>query len=269
MWRANVELLPWSVAALRNPLSALCPIARAHCAPVDSSRIRASVPLADDRSGAPYAIAAWSRRSWVHDHRHGPARRGCGTAPIGPDRLALDSGVHSRGDTVHVSSCCAGNCLESSTRRCPQSGSAGPAVELQTVKALLTEQALARLEQTDHRFCADARCDVVYFSGTGSQFGTADLRVPVWQKLPFGSRIVCYCFGESETSIRAEIERTGRSSAVRRIREHITAGRCACEVRNPRGTCCLGDVMAAVKRMESGLVPRPSAAAVPGVSDVS
>lgn len=183
--------------------------------------------------------------------------------------LALDSGVRSRGDTVHVSSCCAGNSLESSTGCCPQSGSAGLTVDLQTVKALLTEQALARLKPADYRFCADARCDVVYFSGTGTHFGTADLRVPVWQKQPSGSRLVCYCFGESEVSIRTEIELTGRSLAVPRIREHITAGRCACEVRNPRGRCCLGDVTAAVKRVESTLGLRPSGDVATGVADVS
>ena len=186
------------------------------------------------------------------------------------NKLALDSGVRSRVDTVSVSSCCVGNGLESSTGRCPQSGSAGVAVDLQTVKALLTEQALARLEPTTgYRFCADARCNVVYFSGSGSHFSTVDLRVPVRQKQPSGRGLVCYCFGESDASIRAEIETTGRSLAVQRVREHITAGRCACEVRNPRGTCCLGDVMAAVKRVESRLAARSSADAVTGVSDAS
>jgi len=133
----------------------------------------------------------------------------------------------------------------------------------------LTEEALARLETVDYRFCANARCDIVYFSATGSCFRTTDIRVPVWQKLPPGRRVVCYCFGESEASIRAEFDLTGRSKAVQRIREHITAGRCACEVRNPRGTCCLGDVMAAVKRVESQLAAPPSPDVVTGVSDVS
>jgi hypothetical protein len=137
------------------------------------------------------------------------------------------------------------------------------------VKALLTEHALARLEAATYRFCADACCDVVYFSDTGSHFGTADLRVPVWQKLPSGSRPVCYCFGESEASIRAEIERTGRSLAAQRIREHIRAERCACDIRNPRGACCLGDVMAAVKRVESTLARRGSVDVVTEISDVS
>jgi len=135
------------------------------------------------------------------------------------------------------------------------------------VKALLTEQALARFEPADYRFCADPRCDVVYFANHESRFSTADVRVPVWQKLPPGIRLVCYCFGESEASISAEVQLTGRSLAVQRIREHITAGRCACEVRNPRGACCLADVMAAVRWVESRLPPRTSAGAVRGASD--
>ncbi len=180
----------------------------------------------------------------------------------------LDSGVHSRGDTVPVSSCCAGKSHESISSRYPQSKSAGVAVDRRTVKALLTEDALARLEPTNYRFCADACCDVVYFSDTGSRFRTSDLRVAVWQKLPRGNRPMCYCFGESEASIRAEIERIGRSLAVQRVREHIRAERCACDIRNPRDACCLGDVMAAVKRLESTPAPRSSAGIVTGVSDV-
>jgi hypothetical protein len=138
-------------------------------------------------------------------------------------------------------------------RRCPRSGSTGKAVAGQTVKALLTERALQRFTTSNYQFCADASCDVVYFSTDGAQFYTADVRVGVWQKLPPGDRPVCYCFGESEASIRAEIQATGRSIAVQRIREHLAAGRCACEVRNPRGACCLGDVIAAVRRAESAL----------------
>jgi hypothetical protein len=137
----------------------------------------------------------------------------------------------------------------SAARRCPRSGSPGKAVDRRTVTALLTDQALVRLSPGDYRFCPDAHCEVVYFGADDVCFTTGDLRVAVWQKQPFGDRQVCYCFGESETSMRAEIAAHGRSSAIERIREHIAANRCACEVRNPRGTCCLGDVMAAVERL--------------------
>jgi hypothetical protein len=121
------------------------------------------------------------------------------------------------------------------------------------VKALLTESALRRLSAREYRFCPDAGCDVVYFSADDEPLTTADVRVPVWQKLPFGDRPICYCFGESEASIRSEFAACAASKAVERVREHIAAERCACEVRNPRGACCLGDVIAAVKRVEDSV----------------
>jgi hypothetical protein len=162
-----------------------------------------------------------------------------------------------------MSSCC---CPEphrtpDSLVRCPASGSAGKAVDRVTVKALLTEAALQRMPAGELRFCPDAHCDVVYFDADGLSFATADVRVPVWQKLPFGARQVCYCFGESEASIGSEIDRHGASSAVERIRDHIAAGRCACDVRNPRGTCCLGDVIAATERVQAARAPHVGAGA--------
>lgn len=132
---------------------------------------------------------------------------------------------------------------------CPLSRTRGKQVDLVTVKALLTETQLARLQPTSHYFCPDATCDIVYFDAGGQTYSTSHVRVPVWQKMPPGGRTVCYCLGENETSIRIEMERLGRSDAVERVRRHIEAGRCACEVRNPRGACCLGDVTAAVKRV--------------------
>jgi hypothetical protein len=156
-----------------------------------------------------------------------------------------------------TSCCCPEKPVPTDANRCPQSGWPGKAVDLQTVKALLTERVLSRLIPGDYRFCADPDCEVVYFDVNGNRFATDDLRVPVWQKLPFGNRRVCYCFGESEQSIRAEIEVAGRSSAQERIREHIAAGRCACDIRNPRGACCLGDVIAAIKRVAANM-PTPS-----------
>ena len=140
--------------------------------------------------------------------------------------------------------------INSSTpSRCPTCNTAGTAVDLLTVKALLTEHALRRLAATDCLFCADEGCPVVYFDSKGQTFTTADVRDPVWQKLPFGHRMVCYCFDENEAAIRTEIERHGRSEAAERVKNHIGAGRCACEVRNPRGSCCLRDVTAAVERV--------------------
>jgi Zinc binding domain len=149
--------------------------------------------------------------------------------------------------------CCSATVDDRLERRCPVSGSRGVVVDRRTVKALLTEQALGRLGSGDYCFCPDEACDVVYFDAEGQRFTTGDVRVPVWQKLPFGSRLICYCFGESEASIRSEFESSHASNAVARVRAHIAADRCACEVRNPRGACCLGDLTAAVQRVDDAV----------------
>lgn len=131
-------------------------------------------------------------------------------------------------------------------------------MQLQTVKALLTELALQRLHATHHRFCANDACDVVYFDDGERTFRTDDIRVAVWQKEPTGGRTICYCFGETESAIRDEILRRGQSEAERRVRTHIAACRCACDLRNPRGTCCLGDLRAAITRVEASLLDSDS-----------
>jgi DNA-binding transcriptional MerR regulator len=134
-------------------------------------------------------------------------------------------------------------------RACPACGQRGAAVQLQTVKALLTDIALRRIQPTRYRFCGTATCDVVYFGEAGDCFGTLHLRTPVLQKQVPGSRLLCYCFGETESGIRAELVQSRQTDVVHRIREHIAAERCACDIRNPRGACCLGDVIAAVNRI--------------------
>lgn len=134
------------------------------------------------------------------------------------------------------------------TVTCPACESRGVSVELRTVKALLAERALARIDPVSHRFCRTAACPVVYFDESGATYLQIDLRVRVWQKEPPGDRPMCYCFGETEATIREELSTAGRSAAVERVRAHIELNRCACDVRNPRGVCCLGDLTAAVQR---------------------
>lgn len=131
---------------------------------------------------------------------------------------------------------------------CPVTATPGTPVPLQTVKAMLTDVSLSRLSPTTYYFCAEPACDVVYFSRQGESYSRNDLRTRVWQKEPAGSRLLCYCFGESEQTIAAEIAATGRSNAMGRVKDHVRSGRCACDIRNPRGICCLADLKAAIAR---------------------
>lgn len=133
---------------------------------------------------------------------------------------------------------------------CPQCAKPGRLVERITVKALLRPEALTRHSAPEHRFCATSGCPVVYF-GRDEAFGREELSVTVFQKEPEGARTVCYCFDVTEAGIRREIVEDGRSSAFARITDLVNADRCACEVKNPQGRCCLGNVAEATKRIEA------------------
>jgi hypothetical protein len=109
--------------------------------------------------------------------------------------------------------------------------------------------ALARLSRLDHFFCHEQACPVVYFDAAGTRYDRSDLRVPVWQKEAPGDRVICYCFGDTEGDVRREIVLTGQCHAAARIRAHIAADRCACDIRNPKGVCCLGDLLEVIRRL--------------------
>jgi hypothetical protein len=164
-------------------------------------------------------------------------------------RLTLESAPGSILGSEMGECCCSGPAGTASTFACSACRTKGQPVDELTIKALLIESALRRFEPGTYRFCPDADCNVVYSDASGRAFTTRDLRVSVWQKEPPGARMICYCFDENEADITVEVEQTGTSKAVERVRGHIEVGRCACEVRNPTGACCLGDIIQAVKRI--------------------
>jgi hypothetical protein len=57
---------------------------------------------------------------------------------------------------------------------------------------------------------------------------------------------VCYCFRHTLQSIRSEAATMEESAVVAAITAGIKAGQCACDIRNPQGSCCLGNVRAVV-----------------------
>jgi len=45
----------------------------------------------------------------------------------------------------------------------------------------------------------------------------------------------------------------GHSTAQAMITQEVKAGRCACEIKNPAGICCLGDITRAVQAVMAQL----------------
>ncbi|MCC6129113.1 MAG: hypothetical protein IT186_04230 [Acidobacteria bacterium] len=148
-----------------------------------------------------------------------------------------------------MSGCCApedGHNPDSHADHCPRCGARGPRVDAITLRALLSGEGLRRGVPSEPRFCGTPGCTVVYFdSAVPVVFEEALVTVPVHVKHPEdGNAPVCYCFAHTPGTIRGEVTRTGRSSASAIIATEVKAGHCACEAKNPKGTCCLGDVLA-------------------------
>src|SRR3989338_4095391 len=137
---------------------------------------------------------------------------------------------------------------------CPACGQQGKIVGRLTLGALLKPDRRSQMpNQQEFCFCKTPTCDVVYFLPGRPLFRKDDLAVRVGLKEPDDPTApVCYCFGWTPQKIRAEIEATGKSTAVEQIKAQVKAGNCYCEVTNPQGSCCLGHVAQAVKTAMGG-----------------
>jgi hypothetical protein len=126
---------------------------------------------------------------------------------------------------------------------CPLNGARSKQVDTVTVKSLVRQLPLG-MPKTQYYFCEAPGCDAVYFplDRQAPLFRRGDLIVRVGAKETMDPIPVCYCFGFTRQDIWDEIRSTGKSTAAARIKAEVEAGRCACEVKNPSGKCCLGDV---------------------------
>lgn len=133
---------------------------------------------------------------------------------------------------------------------CPECKQKGKIVQIQTVKALLSVS-LRLIQETDYYFCRTRLCPIVYYSADNkSSFTTSQLRERVYQKEPSADDVfVCYCFRHTVAAIR-HAEPASRAEIVNDIMTGIQTNQCACPLRNPQGSCCLGNVRGLIKQTE-------------------
>jgi hypothetical protein len=89
----------------------------------------------------------------------------------------------------------------------------------------------------------------VYYAPDGQTFTQPMVRERVFQKDPHSAATpVCYCFAYTVGDMTAAPE---HARIVLDIKAGIKAGQCACDLRNPQGTCCLGNVLALAPPMDA------------------
>ena len=170
---------------------------------------------------------------------------GCCVRPLSGASLTPSGG------DAEVESCCEFHPpVKRGPTKCPSCGVLARPVQRQTVGALLKPDRRAEIpHQDEFCFCRTPDCDVVYFRANEVLFRKGDVRVRVHQKEPNDPKVlVCYCFDWTPEKIRAQLERAGKSTAVDEIKAQVKAGNCYCEVTNPQGTCCLGNVAKVVEQ---------------------
>lgn len=143
--------------------------------------------------------------------------------------------------------CCSGE-AGSASGNCSGCGGVGRPVSTTTLKHMVKPEILSLVDKPGFLFCPAAKCDVVYFHPDGDRLRKEDVRVRVGLKETEDPVPICYCFGFTEEMVRSEVERTGACTIPGRISAEVKARHCACEVRNPQGSCCLGNVAVMVNR---------------------
>ncbi len=140
---------------------------------------------------------------------------------------------------------------------CPGCSKKGKPVATLTVKSLVRDHTRAPASAS-YSFCRTPDCDVVYFARQ-AVFNKPDLKVRVGIKETADPIPLCYCFGYTREDIRRDIEANKSAAIPEKIKAEVQGGFCACEVKNPSGTCCLGDITRAIQKSKKD-VPETVAA---------
>ena len=131
---------------------------------------------------------------------------------------------------------------------CPTSKTRGTSVEWLTVAALTKVPVPPRQA---FWLCRESSCNVAYFGEHGTTISGNELRLVPGFKDESDDGLLCYCFNVSGAEIERELRTTGATNVIERITDEVKAKNCACEVRNPSGKCCLGELkegVAAIKK---------------------
>lgn len=135
------------------------------------------------------------------------------------------------------------------TAICKKCGGKWRPVSEVTLKSLVKEPVLESIESLNgFYYCETPTCGVVYFNHEQQVYlHKEEVKIRVGIKEIKDPIPVCYCFGWTQERIFEQIKQLGYSTAIQEINAKVKAGECTCEIKNPSGRCCLGEVIKVVK----------------------
>ncbi len=157
-----------------------------------------------------------------------------------------------------MNDCCSSSSCETETKimTCQSCGQDGKKVDNLTVKALLKEGLLYDFKaNAQYFYCKTAGCNTVYFTDLfDSVFTQKNIKTESALKSENKEAYVCFCFGHTAKEIEDEVRSKGETTLYDKISEQIKLKNCACELKNPSGKCCLGEVKKMVKDALASLI---------------
>ena len=142
--------------------------------------------------------------------------------------------------------------MQETNINCPVCQHKGKKIDTATVKSQIVVS-LHYVSDSQYYFCDQTDCDVVYYNEGGNIFTILDVRERVYQKEPHADNVLmCYCFYHTLGAIKTDIHHHSGQTIVDNINTGIQTGKCACDWRNPQGSCCLGNVKKLIKSMVKG-----------------
>ena len=136
---------------------------------------------------------------------------------------------------------------------CPECGNLAKAVLAKTLNSLLTKKCKEQLDSLEgFYYCKTPSCKVVYFK-KNTLLTQESLSVTVGLKEGANPATLCYCFGWTKEKIEEELKTKGETIALNDIKAKMENPGCNCEILNPSGGCCLGDVSKAIKEIKASL----------------
>ncbi len=144
--------------------------------------------------------------------------------------------------------CCIAT-VKSMFRVLPENSESCPSCN-QKSKVVPTSAIILSLE--GFSFCSTSSCELVYFKNT-FVIHISDLKYSIGFKNNSHPSTVCYCFNWTKEKIQKQLEEKGTTTALEEIKEKIKNKKCLCEIKNPKGKCCMSDMKKTINEIKSKL----------------
>ncbi len=134
---------------------------------------------------------------------------------------------------------------------CPTCGEEGKGIPLITLRSLIRRDHPLYPSLKAGFLCPNENDNTVYFfDGHDDRITTKDLVTPYHLKDQDRYNNVCYCFQHSQKEIIDDYLNHGFSTIEKDVHKKVNDGVCTCEVSNPKGKCCLGEIRHVIKGIE-------------------